>query len=147
MPIDPKKLAAYANGGKKGGAPEEPAEEEMVDDGDGDAPEVEENESGAGLDELVKVMSEFAEDAEAACDELDASVLEDPDAELEEPEAQILEEGLANLPPKLKAALENYAADISMEDAQSVADRLFEADAVQDPDRLAGWLYRVGQVV
>jgi len=149
--IDPKKMASWAQGG--GGEGPKPGPEDANEGAEGDEPEneheqeEEQEDEGGDKGELLACLEEFSEEVSQCCDELDGDALTDPEVELEGEDLQILQDGLNALPPKLKKCLQKSASDMSFEEAQSIADHLGEEDKIEDPDRLAGWLYRVGQVV
>lgn len=163
MGVDPKKMAAWAskdNGQEMkpqgGGGPghghakhEDPEEgddhEEHDDEEHGH--EEEDEDSGKGKGMLIAALEEFSDEAEQSADEVDGDDVTDPEAELSDEDHKILQDGYNALPPKLKKAIQRNAKDISMDEATEIAEHLHEEDKVEDPDRLAGWLYRVGQIV
>lgn len=140
MPIDPKKLQAFA-GGEQPQA-EEP-EAEQPEGGEEDMQEGGEGRFGA----LIPLLEQYAEEIEAACDELPPEALEDPEMELEEADQTILVEGVNVLPEDLKAELKSaFGGGIEPEEAQELADHLESEDMIADPMRTAGWFQRVAAI-
>lgn len=95
---------------------------------------------------LIPVIEMHAQDIEACCDELDTEYLTDTTDDMPDDEKQILTEGVDALADDLKSAL-GAVSGISQEDAQKLAAHLAEEDIIEDEDRVAGWLVRVGQVL
>lgn len=158
MPVDPKKLEAFANqppkGGKPGGGgkPEggnKPPGKNGGDEGGGEGGGDEDmQEFGDGkYGALIPLLEENAEDLEANCDELDIDMLKDPSAELADEDKQILVESFDALPDDLKAEMSAALSAISIEDARKLADHLAGEDMVDDAERMGGYLFRIGALV
>ena len=147
MPIDPKKLEAFAGGkGGRGGPPpaemeEEPAEGEEMGDSE-EAPQ--------GIEkyaQLLQLMMEFQDDIEQCVDELDGEALLDAEVEMSPEDAQIMREGWDALDKRLKKEASKVLGGLTNEDAAQIADHLYAEDAVADPDKLEGWLMRVASTL
>jgi hypothetical protein len=144
MGIDPKKLEAFAQGGRKAGVkpPPPPVEDDMTDA----AEEAKEGEGRFG--KLLPLLEKFHEDVEAACDELDPEVLKDSGAEMPPEDQTILKDGFENLDGELVAAgNEELSGGISMDEAHGMANHLESEGMTEDPDRVAGWLFRLAQTL
>jgi hypothetical protein len=158
MAIDGKKLAAFAGGGgHKGPTPSKEEKGEHHDEEDRAEHEGEHEEGhdddmqegGEGrFGKLIPLLEEFAEEVEACCDEIDGDLLVDMEAEMPSDEEQILKSGLHTLDKKLvKALSEAFDGGISPEEATELAEHLANEEIVSDPDRVAGWLYRISHEV
>lgn len=153
MAVDAKKMAAFAGkkpqgggmpgkgkGGGGGGPPESgPASSKEPSEASSGA-----KSSGAGGDhaQLQGMITQHADDVSQCLDELDKESLHDPTSEMTPEDQQIFREGFESL--DFKDALREAAEGITLEEAQGVADAV--GDAVEDPDALAGWLVRVGEL-
>lgn len=136
MSIDPQAMADYVNQQPEGEMPEgEEAEEAPEDDGEGK------------YAALLPLLEANAEEISECCDELDYDSLVDPEMEMTPEDGMILQEGYDMLPDDLRAALEEAAPDISMDEASSLADNLASQELIEDPERFAGWLFRVGEML
>lgn len=135
---------------------DEDDEQEGGDDSDDDSDENDESKEDAGDDfqeggdgkygHLIPIIEQHAQDVEACCDELDTEYLTDTSEDMPDDEKQILQEGVDALADDLKQAL-GVVSGISQEDAHKLASHLADEDIIEDEDRFAGWLVRVGQVV
>lgn len=144
--IDPKKLEAFG-GGSKGrpaasgrGAPPPPEEEHAEPDGEA-------GEDVGGVQKyvpLLELLEEFQDDVEQCVDELDGDVLIDPEGELSPEDLQIMKEGWALLDQRLRKEMLKSLAGAPSEDCALIADHLYNEDKTDDPERLEGWLYRLG---
>jgi len=150
MAVDPNKMAQWAGGdagqppkGKPGkGSP--PVDEEPDEELDGEE-EQEEEETGEGNGALLAALEQHVDAVQECCDELDPAMLESPEEELDPQDRQILQEGFDALPEDLKQAIQK-GGELSMDDAMAAADHLHEEDLIDNPDVVAGWLYRVSQL-
>jgi hypothetical protein len=163
-----KTAAPPPNDAHKGPRPPSADEDEDDDqDGEGEYEDEDETESdeGEGNEEqsegegedfkeggpgkygmLIPVIEQFAQDIEACCDELDTEYLTDTSEEMPEDEKQILQEGYDALEDNLKEAL-SVASGITPDDAMKLAQHLADEDIIEDDDRVAGWLVRLGQII
>lgn len=140
------------NDDQEGGGDDD--DEDMEDEGqEGNEGEEESEESddfkegGEGrYGALIPVIEQYAQDIEACCDELDAEYLSDTSEDMPEDEKQILQEGYDILEDNLKDALD-VVSGISQDDAAKLAQHLADEDIIQDEDRVAGWLVRIGQII
>lgn len=142
MPITPNNLSAFAKSGGPMAAPPEEMDDAMMDGAEDEAEAVDK------FAELRPLLEEYAQEIEACCDEVDPDALRDPTAELAPQDMMILKQGVELLDPKLQMALQNAAqAGITPEEAGNVGMHLEGEGLVVDGDRLAGWLFRVGQAL
>ncbi len=136
MAIDAEKMAAFVN---EGSPP--PEGEELEGEG-----ELEEG----GMDKytaLIPLLTEFKDDVTEMTDEMDADILMDSTMDMGPDDTQILSEGYQALDRKLNKELAATAGGISSEDSASVAEAVAEEDGTDDPDRLGGWLFRIGEMI
>jgi hypothetical protein len=149
MPIDKKKLAAVAGAvkppkGKRFGLTAKPPEDEA------DLEEAEEDAEGEGdrasPQAVIPFLEQYAGEVQACCDELDPDVLVDPELELSDSDAVMIQEGAAMLPPRLRKLLPNLKG-IEYEDAGIIAAALVERGKYEDAEVLAGWIFRIGQLL
>ena len=96
---------------------------------------------------LIPLLEASASDIEGMTDELDVDLLQDPEQEMDGENARLLHEGFESLPDELRSALEGSVGGMSMEDAIQLADHLHDEDMISDPQVVAGWLFRLGQVL
>lgn len=137
--IKPNNLAAFA----KTGTPQPAPDEEMGNPMGG-----EEEMAVDKFVELRPLLEEYSQEIEACCDEIDPDALRDPSVELAPQDMEILQAGVQMLDPKLQAALTQAAqAGITPEDAGNLGMHLEGEGLVVDGDRLAGWLFRIGQAL
>jgi hypothetical protein len=94
----------------------------------------------------IPALEQYAKEIEASCDELDYDMLTDPDLEMTEDDIAILQEGVLMLPPRLLKVIENLAG-IDIDGAQTIAAHLESEGMVDDAERVAGWIFRVGQLL
>lgn len=94
----------------------------------------------------IHALEQYAQEIEASCDELDYDVLTDPDLEMAEDDIAILQEGVLMMPPRLLKVIENLAG-IDIDAAQTIAAHLESEGMVEDAERVAGWIFRVGQLL
>ena len=74
--------------------------------------------------------------------------LEDPQHQLSDEDAEIMAEDLKQLPKRLARELRNCAeAGISWDDAMKLAEHLEEAGDHDDPEMIAGWIFRAAQAL
>lgn len=139
MAIDPSKLSAFASAGGP------PADEgAMLDEG----MEMEEGpeEDGPGkFGNLLTLLEQYAEDVMALTDEFEPEALLDEATELEESDVEALQQGVEGLEDDLKTELGSLSG-VALEEARELAQHLADEAIIDDADRLAGWLFRVGQV-
>lgn len=135
MPIDPEQLQAFANDG-----------EEMSPDSD------DENMDEGGeekFSQLIPALEEAASQISECCDELDPDILVSEDVELGDADAEILWEGYDALPEEFQTVFEEVVGEngLSMDESQSLANYLYQENMIEDPDVVAGWLYRVADML
>jgi hypothetical protein len=138
--IDAEKMAAYVNGEAGGG--EMPPEEEGN-------PEEGGQQGTERLANLILRLQESAEDVADVSDEMDAGVLADPMVPMESDDVEILQSGFDGLDSNLKKELTACCAagGLSIEDARYIAQHLADMELVENPERIAGWLYRIGEML
>jgi len=166
MPVDPKKLSAFAGGNtaeKKKKKPPAPTSHEEEDEEDLDEDlEKEEEEPEPGMEDeiaegnvpsgptnpgaVIPFFEQYADEIEACCDELDYDVLIDPELDMSEEDEVIMQEGAAMLPPRLAGNLW-HLTDIDYDAALAIGKHLEEERMSQDAERTAGWIYRIGQLL
>lgn len=137
MAIKPSALEAFANPMEEdaGDLPaEEGAPEDMQEGGPGK------------FGQLITLLEQHAEDVMPLTDEFDPDQLSDVAQELDDSEKDQLREGVKALDEELQAELKSALPDITIEEAQEVADHLESEGIVDDAARLAGWLFRLGEV-
>lgn len=134
--IEGKKMSAYVNGKTYDEEPMEDEEEGAAKEGDRER-----------FASLIPMLEEYSDDVEECCDELDPEILEDTALDMGPGDETILEEGMHALDRRLQRELKNCCKGISPEDADYVADHLARENLVADPQRMSGWLFRLGQVM
>lgn len=111
---------------------------------------------GAGMAEMdeaynamLPMLEAAAEELNGCCEGIDEEVLLDPSMELAADEVDAITVGFGELPEDLQGALFDFAAEdgIAMEETFAMADHLANEGLTENPDRLGGWLYRVGQLI
>lgn len=136
MPIDPGSLAAFAN------PEEDPEAAPEAPEGEGDM-----QEGGPGkFGMLITLLEENADDVMSLTEEFDPDQLADAAQELDEEEQSSLREGAASLPDDLQAELRAALPGATIEETREVATHLEDEGIIDDAERLAGWLFRVGEV-
>lgn len=136
MPIDPGSLAAFAN------PEEDPEAAPEAPEGEGDM-----EEGGPGkFGMLITLLEANADDVMGLTEEFDPDQLTDIAQELDEEEKASLQEGAATLPEDLVAELGAALPGTSIEETREVATHLEDEAIIDDAERLAGWLYRIGEV-
>lgn len=138
MAIDPSKLQAFASKGK----PQPPPDPKGG--GEEQSPDSKDGEGDNKYAELIPLMEEYQDDLEQCYEELDGDMLADPEAELAPEDMQIMKEGFDALDPGLKKAMQRLLPGIDASDAADLADQLGDEDKTSDPDKLAGYLVRLG---
>jgi hypothetical protein len=138
--MDAAQLDAFANGGPK------PSAADMMDD-DPDATEggEEQSQNSRDFSALITLITEFGDALEACCDELDPETLADPEMPMESDDLMILQEGYNGLDRKLQKEL-NAAMPFRQEEADQIAEELEASGAIEDADRVAGYLMRLNQL-
>ncbi len=96
---------------------------------------------------LIPLLEASVDEIEASCDELDHDALMDPESEMDAQDEQMLKEGYDALPDELKKECAKVLENISKEDAEKLASHLADEDMIEDEERTAGWLQRVGKIV
>lgn len=94
----------------------------------------------------IPALEQYSGEIEASCDELDYDMLTDPDLEMTDDDIAILQEGVLMLPPRLLKVIENLKG-IDIDAAQTIAAHLESEGMVDDAERVAGWIFRVGQLL
>lgn len=157
MPIDPKKLAALQGAVKppKGrrfgveGADAKKPKKDVLEEGDPDDEGLDEEDDEFGEpdpSQVLPFLEQYAEEIQTCIDEVDQDTLIDPEMPLSADAVTILQEGALMLPPRLQRLLPNLA-DITFEDAGVLAAALVERQKFDDPETVAGWIFRIGQVL
>jgi len=101
---------------------------------------------GANPGAAIPALEQYASEVEAACDELDYDLLTDPELEMTDDDLSILQEGVLMLPPRFLKVIENLRA-IDWDAAQTISAHLQEEGMIEDADKVAGWIFRVGQAL
>jgi len=136
MPIDPGSLAAFAN------PEEDPETAPGAPEGESDM-----QEGGPGkFGMLITLLEANADDVMALTEEFDPDQLTDVAQELDDEERASIQEGAASLPEDLVAELSATLPGATIEETREVAMHLEDEAIIDDAERLAGWLYRVGEV-
>lgn len=147
--MDAKKLAAFANQGQpqlqKGqpGGGGKPHQEPEHDEG----AEHEEDEGQPKFDHLKALLEQHAEDIEAAVEEMDPDLLSNYSEQLEAGDEQVLHESFGDLEDELKSEMEKTLKGVGYDDANELAEHLEGEGLVEDAHLVAGWLFRVGQML
>jgi hypothetical protein len=134
MPISAGALSAFANPEVDPAAEEEPAPEETEEGGPGKF----------GM--LITLLEQHAEDVMALTDEFDPDQLVDAAQELDEAEQDQLREGASGLEEELVAEMKTALPGATIDETREVAMHLESEGIIDDAERLAGWLFRVGEV-
>jgi hypothetical protein len=133
--LTPAELAAFANPiSNDDELPELETSEDMQEGGPG----------RFGL--LITLLEAHAEDVQALSDEFDPDQLTDVGQELDEDEQESLREGAQQLPEELQAELAKALPGVTIDEAREIAEHLETEEIIDDAERLAGWLYRLGEV-
>jgi len=139
MAIDPKQLEAFAGNG--GPPPGEDDGQSSMDDGD------DQQEGGPGkFGQLLTLLEANAADVEALAEEFDPDQLTDPGQELDPGDQDALKEGVESLDQPLQDEIAKALPGITIDEARELANHLESESIVDDADRFAGWLFRVGQL-
>jgi hypothetical protein len=141
MPIDPNNLAAFAAG--TGGPPP------GADEGGGEIPDEEapvEEEGPGKFGMLLTLLEQHAEDVEGLTDEFDPAELVDETVELDEPDIQALWDGFDGLDEALQTEIRASLPGVTLDEARDLASHLEAEGIIQDAERVAGWLFRVGKL-
>lgn len=137
MALDPQKLSAFANSG----GPPPDAEPEL----DANAP-LDEEEGPGKFGTLMTLLEQHADDVMALTEEFDPDALLDEGSELDESDATALQEGIDGLDEELQTELKTALPGITLDEAREMATHLSDEGIVDDAERLAGWLFRAGQL-
>lgn len=147
--MDPRQLSAFVNKGPK------PSSRELDDIGEDDAlladdeehnAEEEEEDAGTDMGALFSLAEQFAEEIEAAAEELSPDALENPEVDLDPEEEQILSQGFKTMDKAFQRKFMSVAKGLSFESAIQAAEHLEEEGLIANQDAVAGWLYRVAQI-
>lgn len=141
MPISPKQMSAFVNKGKMDPMP--PSDDEAAAVAEPE-PEVDD---GTRFEALAPLLEEYAEEIEDCCDELDGDMLVDSEVEIGPDDAQTLKDGFESLDRRLRREAEKALAGVSSEQAEALAEALEERDLINDPERVAGWFFRIGAML
>lgn len=177
MAIDPKKLSAYGArpdapipGSRIKAAladdvkplpsqtpKKEPEEDEdEYEEDDEEAPETErseDDEEGSSdddidFDSIKPLIIENSGEVEACLDEMSLSAVTDPEGSLSDDDLQIIQEGFDGLPEDLHEVLvAELTKGVSLEECQDFADSIADEGEIEDPDRLAAWLFHVAKLL
>lgn len=141
MAIDPKQLEAFAGNG--GPPPGEDDGQSPGSGGDGG----DDQEGGPGkFGQLLTLLEANAEDIESLAEEFDPDQLTDPGQELDPSDQDALKEGVESLDQPLQDEIAKSLPGITIDEARELANHLESESIVDDADRFAGWLFRVGQL-
>ena len=135
MAIDAKRMQAFVD---DGGASDEEVPEQAG----------EQEPDDAWLDRYAKLLimlEEYIDVVIEVSDEMDEGTLTDPKAELAPDDIGILVSGLASLDRRLSKELQASAKGLPIEVAEKMAAHLEGEGMIEDAERVAGWLFRVGQ--
>jgi hypothetical protein len=142
MAIDPKKLEAFANQGKKGGPPPPHGEPEG-----NEGAEHEEDGGATKFDKIKALLEQNSDDVKACLEELDPDALSNFGEELEDAEKQILREGFEDLEQPLVDEARHVLGGISEQEADELGTHLESEGKADDGHAVAAWLYRLGQLI
>jgi len=162
MAVNPKQMEAWlrpddeeedldeempAEGGEE--MPADEAGEEMPEDGDVDSPEeaAAEGDLESRYPTLFQLLEDQGLEVEDAADVLDGEMLTNPDAVFEGEERDMLLQAAEALPDDVREALKSEAAELTWDDAISIADALEAGEHITDPERFAGLIFHVRQVL
>lgn len=135
MPIDPTALSAYAN----------PTGEEDMEGAPPEEGDMEEGGPGK-FGVLLTLLEQNADDVMALTEEFDPDQLIDEGQELDEEEQAALRDGAMTLPEDLQGELAKALPGATVDETREIANHLESEGIVDDAERLAGWLFRLGQV-
>lgn len=143
MGIDKDQLRAFAGGaGDEGGLPEEGEEH-----AEPDAEAGEELGAAEAYAVLIDLLEEFSEEVQDCIDELDGEMLLDPEVDIEPADEQILTEGVAALDRRLQRQLAADLPGMPPEAIDAIGAHIEDEGHTADGGSLAGWLWRVQQVL
>jgi hypothetical protein len=132
MAIDPGALKAFAN----------PTNDPDMEPEEGDDMQ----EGGPGkFGMLITLLEANADDVMSLTDEFDPDILTDIAQDLDEDDQATLRDGAMTLPDDLQAELGSLRGS-SLDETREIAVHLESEDVIDDVERLAGWLFRIGEV-
>jgi hypothetical protein len=142
---------AFGSGEEEETGPEEEADPGVPEGEESDADEQAEGNypppaGGTNPGAAIPALEQYSGEIEASCDELDYDMLTDPDLEMTDDDIAILQEGVLMLPPRLLKVIENLKG-IDIDAATTIAEHLENEGMVDDAERVAGWIFRVGQLL
>jgi len=150
MPMDPKKLKSYmaAKQDDEELEGEEPEGEELEgEEPEGEEPEDEEAEFGddmevvdeEGFNEFMGELFTHIDDvAEAASDVAEQLT---HDSQPSEETVEQMKSQLEPMPQEIKDGIADYIKGMEWEDVMKIAQQFAEADHIDDPEQVCGWLY------
>lgn len=152
MAIDRKKMAAFAGHADSDEQPKDPdhpgKNKPGKGAGDGGGGDDDMQEGGDGkFGALIPLLEANAEELEACCDELDPDSLDDTGTELSEDDHDTLMDSFNDLDGGLKKAMKSALPGIQLADAQNLAEHLSSEDMIEDEEKVAGLIFRFGQVL
>lgn len=139
MGIDPKSLRAFATPSRKQAAPAV----EVVEQRD-TQPEQDFDDFTRYAD-LLPLLEEHHGEIIECCDELDSDSLTLLDEPMDDDTREAIEESFNSLDRKLQKVVRETCGEMPIEHAMKLADHLEAEGMIEDTDRFAGWLYRVGE--
>jgi hypothetical protein len=128
---------------------EEDDDEEDDDEGDDEGDDDDTEEGGEGkFGALIPLLEEFADEIVDAASNLPPDAVEDPTFTIEPEDSEVLADDLAGMPKQLTKALRECAQQgVSWDDAMKLGDHLEAEGITDDPELIAGWVFRAAQAL
>jgi hypothetical protein len=137
MAVNLKALKAYAGG-------DDAEMEDFIETPEEEAAETEEHEAEESedveaLEHFVQTVFMYADDISAAANDI-AEELNHDDQPSDEAEEQMLAQ-LGAMPEEVQSAVKDYCKGMEYEDVLALATQLSDAEHLDNPEQVAGWLY------